>query len=121
MSGQAGQTPSINVLESPSLSSAPPSLWDRVSLWASENKTVVYSIAGVAVVITGAGVVYYLSDSRKPPETAAPEEKKKSSKKRKAQKEKKKIEPDVEKAESPAVPKEAPGKSSLVEMEYFPI
>lgn len=39
-------------------------LWDRVSSWASENKTAVYTIAGVAVVITGAGAVYYLkSDS----------------------------------------------------------
>ena len=39
-------------------------LWDRVSSWASENKAVVYTIAGVAVVVTGAGAVYYLkSDS----------------------------------------------------------
>jgi import receptor subunit TOM70 len=39
-------------------------LWDRVTSWASENKAVVYTIAGVAVVVTGAGVVYYLnSDS----------------------------------------------------------
>ena len=74
----------------------------------------VYSIAGAAVVVSGAGIVYYLSDSRKPPETAAPEtaapeERKKSSKKRKAQKEKKKAEPDLEKADLPAVPKEVPG------------
>lgn len=40
------------------------SVWDRISTWASENKTVVYTIAGVAVVFTGAGVFYYLnSDS----------------------------------------------------------
>ncbi|KAI9172472.1 Mitochondrial import receptor subunit tom70 [Paramyrothecium foliicola] len=38
-------------------------LWDRLSNWVSENKAVVYTIAGVAVVVTGAGVVYYLSDS----------------------------------------------------------
>lgn len=39
-------------------------LWDRLTSWASENKAVVYTIAGVAVVVTGAGVVYYLnSDS----------------------------------------------------------
>lgn len=36
-------------------------LWDRITSWASENKTVVYTIAGVAVVFTGAGVVYYLN------------------------------------------------------------
>jgi import receptor subunit TOM70 len=39
------------------------SLWDRISTWASENKAVVYTIAGVAVVVTGAGVAYYLTDS----------------------------------------------------------
>lgn len=36
-------------------------LWDRVSSWVSENKAVVYTIAGVAVVVTGAGAVYYLT------------------------------------------------------------
>jgi hypothetical protein len=41
-------------------------LWDRLSNWVSENKAVVYTIAGVAVVVTGAGVVYYLSDSVRP-------------------------------------------------------
>lgn len=39
-------------------------LWDRLSSWVAENKAVVYTIAGVAVVVTGAGAVYYLnSDS----------------------------------------------------------
>lgn len=38
-------------------------LWERVTSWVSDNKAVAYSIAGVAVVITGAGVVYYLNDS----------------------------------------------------------
>lgn len=37
------------------------SLWDRISTWVSEHKAVVYTIAGVAVVITGAGAVYYIS------------------------------------------------------------
>lgn len=36
-------------------------LWDRLTSWASENKAVVYTIAGVAFVVTGAGVVYYLN------------------------------------------------------------
>ncbi|KAF2427261.1 mitochondrial precursor protein [Tothia fuscella] len=39
------------------------SLWERISTWASEHKAVVYTIAGVTVVCTAAGVVYYLSDS----------------------------------------------------------
>ncbi len=39
------------------------SVWDRITNWASENKAIVYTITGVAVVVTGAGVVYYLNDS----------------------------------------------------------
>lgn len=39
------------------------SVWDRITTWASENKAVVYTIAGVAVVVSGAGVAYYLLDS----------------------------------------------------------
>lgn len=42
------------------------SLWDRISTWASDNKAVVYTIAGVAVVVTGAGVVYYVNSSVRP-------------------------------------------------------
>ncbi|KAI5270796.1 hypothetical protein KEM52_005167, partial [Ascosphaera acerosa] len=34
--------------------------WDKVSDWASRNKALIYSIAGAAVVVTGAGAVYYL-------------------------------------------------------------
>jgi len=44
-------------------SSTPPSVWERISTWASENKALVYTIAGVAVVVTGAGIAYYLTDS----------------------------------------------------------
>lgn len=40
-----------------------PSLWDRISNWVSENKAVVYTIAGVAVVVTTAGAVYYIKNS----------------------------------------------------------
>lgn len=39
------------------------SLWDRISNWVSENKAVVYTIAGVTVVVAGASVYYYTSDS----------------------------------------------------------
>lgn len=43
---------------------APSSTWDRITSWVSENKALVYTIAGVAVVVTGAGTIYYLnSDS----------------------------------------------------------
>ena len=68
-----------------SLEAPPSSVWDRLSTWASENKALVYTIAGVAVVVTGAGAVYYLTDSRK---SALAEENRRASKKerRKAKK-----------------------------------
>jgi import receptor subunit TOM70 len=48
----------------PEFASAPSSsVWERISTWASENKAVVYTIAGVAIVVTGAGVAYYLTDT----------------------------------------------------------
>ena len=49
----------------PDFASSTPSssLWDRMTTWASENKAIVYTIAGVAIVVTGAGVAYYLTDS----------------------------------------------------------
>ena len=73
---------------SPPTTSLP--LWDRISLWASKNKAAIYTIAGVAVVISGAGVVYYLSDSRRTAKVEVSEDIKKASKKerRRAKKEK---------------------------------
>lgn len=73
---------------SPPTSSLP--LWDRISSWASKNKVAIYTIAGVAVVISGAGVVYYLSDTRNSAKLDVSEEVKKASKKerRRAKKEK---------------------------------
>ncbi|CAD6567155.1 MAG: TOM (translocase of outer membrane) complex component [Alectoria sarmentosa] len=74
-------------------------LWDRLSTWASENKVVVYTIAGVAVVVSGAGVAYYLSDSRKWSKDAAEEKKRLSKKERrkaKQEKEKEKSAPEAE-------------------------
>lgn len=93
MSAQRVPLSSANTaLHTSSLSSQTSSLplWDRISLWASENKAVVYTIAGVAVVMSSAGVVYYLSDSRKDGNNDAMGEKKRASKKerRKAKKEK---------------------------------
>ncbi|KAF2138563.1 uncharacterized protein K452DRAFT_353076 [Aplosporella prunicola CBS 121167] len=62
------------------------SLWDRISSWASEHKAVVYTIAGVTVLVTGAGAVYYFSDSGKPTkaETAKSKKNKKAKERRKA-------------------------------------
>ncbi|KAL7623020.1 TOM (translocase of outer membrane) complex component [Parahypoxylon ruwenzoriense] len=42
------------------------SLWDRITNWASENKALTYTIAGAVVVVTGAGVVYYLNNDLVP-------------------------------------------------------
>ena len=62
------------------------STWDRVTTWASENKTVVYAIAGLAVVVTGAGAIYYFSDSSK--KQASTEKRPSKKERRKAKKEK---------------------------------
>ncbi|TEY34085.1 hypothetical protein BOTCAL_0651g00030 [Botryotinia calthae] len=69
------------------------SVWDRITAWASENKAVVYTIAGVAVVVSGAGVAYYLLDSDS---TSTQSVSKKSKEKRRRKKEEKK-EADLEK------------------------
>ena len=98
-------------LDTSSLSSQSPSLplWDRLSTWASENKAVVYTIAGVAVVISGAGVVYYLSDSRKAPKDGLVEQEKKSSKKAK-----RKAKKDKTQSESKAVPDQPKEQGKLL-------
>ncbi|KAG8529483.1 TOM (translocase of outer membrane) complex component [Bacidia gigantensis] len=43
--------------------SSSPAVWERLSTWASENKPLVYTIAGVAIVGSGVGAVYYYSRS----------------------------------------------------------
>ena len=77
--------------DGPSIHVAPaadPSIWDRVTTWAADNKAIAYTIAGVVVVVTGAGAVYYLSESKKSSAgKSIPGEKRKSKKQR--QKEKK--------------------------------
>lgn len=60
----ASPTPSIVPVSVASSTSQSSSVWDRITNWASENKAVVYTVAGVAVVVTGAGVAYYLTDSK---------------------------------------------------------
>ncbi|KAI9649448.1 TOM (translocase of outer membrane) complex component [Ciborinia camelliae] len=78
------------------------SVWDRITTWASENKAVVYTIAGVAVVVSGAGVAYYLLDSKD--STSTQSVSKKSKEKRRRKKEEKK-EADVEKGTTPPATK----------------
>ncbi|KAJ5574051.1 mitochondrial outer membrane translocase receptor (TOM70) [Penicillium hispanicum] len=105
-------TPAQNVVldtsKLPASSSA--SVWDRISNWVSENKALVYTIAGVAVVVTSAGVVYYLSDSTKPSSASTAQKKSKNQRrkeKKKAEEKKTKTasvqdEPAAKKAEEPS-------------------
>lgn len=81
------------------------SLWDRISTWASEHKAVVYTIAGVTVLVTGAGAVYYFTSdcSSSKPETP-------QSKKNKKQKERKRAKKAAEEEKAKA---EAEGTRSL--------
>ncbi|KAK0517082.1 hypothetical protein JMJ35_000237 [Cladonia borealis] len=102
MSAERISKPASNTnLGTSSFSSDTPSLplWERLSIWASENKAVVYTIAGVAVVVSGAGVAYYISESRKGSQDAGAEEKKRLSKKErrkaKQEKEKEKSQPEA--------------------------
>ena len=85
------------------------SLWERIGSWASENKAIVYTIAGVAVVVSGAGVIYYLSDTG-----SADSEKKRPSKKerRKAKQEREKDQ--TQPTQSPSSVKET-SRSATVE------
>lgn len=103
-------------LDTSSLSSQTSSLplWDRISLWASENKAVVYTIAGVAVVVSGAGVVYYFSDSRKTNSNDTTEEKKRASKK-----ERRKAKKDKDQEQEPAATRPVDEQSSQKGMLHF--
>lgn len=81
------------VVDASSVANSTSSFWDRISTWASENKAVVYTVAGVTLVVTGAGAVYYFSGSSAPSTEPAAEPKKKSKKSKKAKK-------DAEKGEA---------------------
>ncbi|KAL2145579.1 hypothetical protein VTI28DRAFT_6817 [Corynascus sepedonium] len=78
------------------------SLWDRISTWVSEHKAVVYTIAGVAVVVTTAGAVYYVRNA--PSQETTPKLSKKERRKRKQAER----EAEAEKASAAAKPAEAP-------------
>ncbi|KAL9000585.1 MAG: hypothetical protein Q9169_000878 [Polycauliona sp. 2 TL-2023] len=90
----SGRAPVLDTSSLPSQTSPLP-LWDRLSTWASENKAIVYTIAGIAVVVTGAGVVYYSSDS-----TSFSRDASSDGKKRLSKKDRKKAKRDQEQAQS---------------------
>ena len=73
------------------------SLWDRITTWASEHKAAVYTIAGITVVATGAGIYYYTSES-----APTPQDPEAVAEKKKARKANKKAKKEAEKqAKSP--------------------
>lgn len=97
---------------------APSSVWDRITSWASENKAVVYTIAGVACVVTGAGVVYYMSsDPRASKSDSAPKLSKKERRKRKEAERKAADSKDAPKSSQPAQAAPAPSESDLPEID----
>ncbi|WDK20405.1 import receptor [Colletotrichum graminicola] len=88
-------------------------LWDRITTWAADNKAVVYTAAGVAVVATGAGVIYFLnSDSKKEstPKLSKKERRKRKEAERKAAETEK--QPTSTEAAAPTQPKAAAVESA---------
>ncbi|KAI0386669.1 import receptor [Hypomontagnella monticulosa] len=108
MSGASAAPPPMPPLGKPIAVPVGSSVWDRITNWASENKALVYTIAGVAVVVTGAGVVYYLNDA-KPKPTAQPKLSKKERRKRKE------AERQAEAPKSPSASSEQQPKAPTVE------
>lgn len=64
------------------------SFWDRLSTWASENKGVVYTIAGVTLVVGAGGAIYYFNSSDSSTDASAPGTANKRKKQRERRREK---------------------------------
>ncbi|KAF2458674.1 hypothetical protein BDY21DRAFT_209355 [Lineolata rhizophorae] len=62
MSASAAPIPTPRPMPVDTSAAASPSLWEKLSNWASEHKVAIYTIAGITVV-TVAGAIYYVSDS----------------------------------------------------------
>jgi len=92
-SAQAASLPTFTKLEPSS------SFYDRITTWASEHKAAVYTIAGITLVATGAGIYYYTSESAPP----TPQDLEAAAEKKKARKENKKAKKNAQKEQkSPA-------------------
>jgi import receptor subunit TOM70 len=78
------------------------SLWDRLSNWASENKGVVYTIAGVTLVVGAGGAIYYLSSNDSTSDGSAAGS---ASNKRKKQRDRKRAKERAEKEAAKEEPK----------------
>ncbi|GAP91203.1 putative mitochondrial outer membrane 72k protein [Rosellinia necatrix] len=110
MSGASAAPPPVPNLAKPIAIPVESSVWDRFTNWASENKALVYTIAGVAVVVTGAGVVYYLNGDAA---SSGPTQPKLSKKERRKKKEiERQAEANQKSAPAPEQPKPAAVKSA---------
>jgi import receptor subunit TOM70 len=93
---QLPNSPGPFPVEIPMPNSGPTTLWDRVSNWAAEHKTVVYTVAGVTLVITAGGIVYYLNQNESRGDATSPGSSTTSSSKKKNKKKKAKKEAEQE-------------------------
>ncbi|CAI6334171.1 unnamed protein product [Periconia digitata] len=82
-------------------------LWDRLSTWASENKGVVYTVAGLTLVVGTGGVIYYLSNDKQSSSTPTSSNKRKQKRDRKKAKERAEKEAAKDKEPAAAEPKKA--------------
>ncbi|KAF1917576.1 hypothetical protein BDU57DRAFT_513901 [Ampelomyces quisqualis] len=89
------------------------SLWDRLSNWASDNKGVVYTMAGVTLVVGAGGAIYYLSsDSRHDGSGTAGNKRKKQRDRKRA---KERAEKGTSGAEKAPAPTSEPKKVSVAD------
>lgn len=82
-------------------------LWDRISSWASENKGVVYTVAGLTLVVGTGGVIYYLTNDQQSSGTPSASNKRKQKRDRKKAKERAEKEAAKDKDSTTAEPKKA--------------
>ncbi|KAF2643687.1 mitochondrial precursor protein [Massarina eburnea CBS 473.64] len=82
-------------------------LWDRISAWASEHKGVVYTVAGLTLVVGAGGAIYYLVDDKKDSSTPT------SANKRKQKRDRKKAKERAEKGAAKEEPQADPKKASV--------
>ena len=79
------------------------SFYDRITTWASEHKAAVYTIAGITLVATGAGIYYYTSES-----APTPQDLEAAAEKKKARKENKKAKKNAQREQKSPPPESKP-------------
>jgi import receptor subunit TOM70 len=92
------------------------SLWDRISSWASEHKGVVYTVAGLTLVVGAGGAIYYLTDDKKDASAPSPSSNKKKTKRDK-RRAKERAEKEAAKEQDTAAEPKQPSVAPAVEDE----